>query len=215
MILVVYTALSLVLLGRGVFCGWLCPFGAFQELLNQLARFARVPQLTPSFTLNEGLWAVKYLIVIGLIAVSVLWSMEVGLLVAEVEPFKTAITLKFERAGPYAVYAILLLVAGLFMERFFCRFLCPLGGALAFLGRFRLFQWLKRRPECGAPCHICEVSCPVQAIEPSGKINMNECFQCLDCQVDYYDDRRCPPLVSIRKTKERMAILSPHPLTVK
>ena len=214
-ILVVYTALSLVLLGRGVFCGWLCPFGAFQELLNQLARFARVPQWTPSFTLNEGLWAVKYLIVIGLIAVSVLWSMEVGLLGTEVEPFKTAITLKFERAGPYAVYAILLLVAGLFMERFFCRFLCPLGGLLAFLGRFRLFQWLKRRPECGAPCHICEVSCPVQAIEPSGKINMNECFQCLDCQVDYYDDRRCPPLVFLRKKNEPATIFFPKPLAAK
>jgi polyferredoxin len=214
-ILVVYTALSLILLGRGVFCGWLCPFGAFQELLSQLARFARVPQLTPSFTLNEGLWAVKYLVVIGLAAVSVLWSMELGLLGAEVEPFKTAITLKFERPWPYAVYAILLLVVGLFMERFFCRFLCPLGGVLAFLGRFRLFQWLKRRPECGAPCHICEVSCPVQAIEPSGTINMNECFQCLDCQVDYYDDRRCPPLVFLRKKNEPTTIFFPKPLAAK
>ena len=214
-ILVVYTALSLILLGRGVFCGWLCPFGAFQELLSQLARFARVPQLTPSFTLNEGLWAVKYLVVIGLAAVSVLWSMELGLLGAEVEPFKTAITLKFERPWPYAVYAILLLVVGLFMERFFCRFLCPLGGVLAFLGRFRLFQWLKRRPECGAPCHICEVSCPVQAIEPSGTINMNECFQCLDCQVDYYDDRRCPPLVFLRKKNEPTTIFFPNPLAAK
>jgi hypothetical protein len=28
---------------------------------------------------------------------------------------------------------------------------------------------------------------------------MTECFQCLDCQVEYYDDRRCPPLAAIRK----------------
>ena len=49
--------------------------------------------------------------------------MELGLLGSEVEPFKTAITLKFDRAWPYAVYALLLLVAGLFMERFFCRFI--------------------------------------------------------------------------------------------
>ena len=203
-ILMAYTAVSLVLLGRGVFCGWLCPFGAFQELLNQLARFARVPQLTPRFTLNEGLWAVKYLVVIGLIGVSVLWSMEWGLQGAEVEPFKTAITLKFARAWPYAIYAILLLLIGLFVERFFCRFLCPLGGTLAIFGRFHLFQSLKRRSECGSPCHVCEVSCPVQAIEPRGRINMNECFQCLDCQVDYYDDTRCPPLIAQRKQRERL-----------
>ena len=211
-ILAGYTAVSLVLLGRGVFCGWLCPFGALQELLNQLARFARVPQFTPTFTLNESLWAIKYLVIVVLVGVSVFWSLEAGLLGTEIEPFKTAITLKFDRTWPYAMYAILLLVAGLFMERFFCRFLCPLGGALAILGRFHVFQWLKRRPECGSPCHICEVSCPVQAVEPSGKINMNECFQCLDCQVDYYDDSRCPPLVSRRKRKERITPPSLHPV---
>ena len=214
-ILMAYTALSLILLGRGVFCGWLCPFGALQELLSELARFLRVPQLTLKFTLNESLWAFKYLVVIGLVAVSILWSMDAGLSAMEIEPFKTAITLKFERSWPYAVYAILLLLAGMFAERFFCRFLCPLGGALAFLGRFHFFQWLKRRPECGSPCHICEVSCPVQAVEPSGVINMNECFQCLDCQVDYFDDRRCPPLVSLRKKNERTAIYVPNTLAAK
>ena len=33
----------------------------------------------------------------------------------------------------------------------------------------------------------------MRAIEPSGKIITAECFQCLDCQVEYYDDHRCPP----------------------
>ena len=211
-ILMVYTVVSLVLLGRGVFCGWLCPFGAFQELLSQLARFARVPQLTLSFKLNQALWTVKYLVVIGLIGISVLWSMEWGLQGAEVEPFKTAITLKFARAWPYAIYAILLLLVGLFVERFFCRFLCPLGGMLAILGRIHLFQSLKRRSECGSPCHACEISCPVQAIEPSGRINMSECFQCLDCQVDYYDDTRCPPLIAQRKQRERLDLSPAQPL---
>jgi NosR/NirI family nitrous oxide reductase transcriptional regulator len=42
----------------------------------------------------------------------------------------------------------------------------------------------------------------VRAIEPSGKIIMAECFQCLDCQVEYYDDKRCPPLVQAAKRRE-------------
>jgi polyferredoxin len=58
-----------------------------------------------------------------------------------------------------------------------------------------LINRLKRRSECGNPCRLCERSCPVGAIVPSGKIITAECFQCLDCQVEYYDDKRCPPLV--------------------
>ena len=50
---------------------------------------------------------------------------------AEVEPFKTAIILNFVRAWPFVAYAVALLVAGLFVERFYCRYLCPLGAALA------------------------------------------------------------------------------------
>ena len=37
-----------------------------------------------------------------------------------------------------------LLVAGLFVERFYCRYLCPLGAALAIPARLRMFDWLKR-----------------------------------------------------------------------
>jgi hypothetical protein len=42
----------------------------------------------------------------------------------------------------------------------------------------------------------------VRASEPTGKINTAECFQCLDCQVEYYDDKRCPPLVQAKKLRD-------------
>jgi len=119
-----------------------------------------------------------------------------------VEPFKTAISLRFARAWPYVGYVVVLLGLGLFVERFYCRFLCPLGAVLAVLGRFHAFDWLKRRSECGNPCHICQASCPIAAIAGDGTINMTECFQCLDCQVEYYDDQRCPPLARARKRAE-------------
>ncbi|HEX3483728.1 MAG TPA: hypothetical protein VHT51_01625, partial [Micropepsaceae bacterium] len=60
-----------------------------------------------------------------------------------------------------------------------------------------------RRPECGSPCHLCERACPVRAIEPTGKIVTSECFQCLDCQVEYYDEKRCPPLVQAAKLRSK------------
>src|SRR5438067_3165273 len=197
-----YTVISLVLIGRGVFCGWLCPFGALQELLGQLSRALRVPQWNPSAALEKRLWMGKY-IAAAAVLVLVMTEIDPSGATIEIEPFKTAITSKFTRAWPYLLYAGALLAIGLFSERAYCRFLCPLGGVLAFLDRLHLLNLLKRRPECGSPCHLCERSCPVRAIEKTGKINTAECFQCLDCQVEYYDEQRCPPLVQAAKLRSK------------
>lgn len=202
-----YVALALLFWGRGVFCGWLCPFGALQELTHELARKLRVPQLRLPFLLHERLWPLKYILFIGLFAVS-LNSINQAFVLAEVEPFKTAVSMKFVRHWPFVVYAAALLVAGLFVERFFCRYLCPLGAALALPARLRMFEWLKRHPQCGRECAICEHSCPVQAIHPSGAINPNECIYCLQCQTLYYDEHTCPPMVQRRKRRERRDLLA-------
>jgi NosR/NirI family transcriptional regulator, nitrous oxide reductase regulator len=193
-IIALYTLGSVLLIGRGVFCGWLCPFGALQELLAQLSRALGVPQWSPAPSLEKRLWSGKYIAAAAVLVLAIA-AIDPSGASTEIEPFKTAITAKFARAWPYVLYAGALLGVGLFSERAYCRFLCPLGGVLAALDRLHLIDLLKRRPECGNPCHLCERSCPVRAIEPTGKIVTAECFQCLDCQVEYHDDKRCPPLV--------------------
>ena len=198
-----FVAIGLLFWGRGVFCGWLCPFGALQELLNAAAQRLRVPQIQIPFALHERLWPIKYIIFLGLFAVS-LNSVTLAFQGAEVEPFKTAITLKFMRHWPFTAYAVSLLVAGLFVQRFFCRYLCPLGAALAIPARLRMFEWLKRRVQCGKECRICASKCPVQAIHPLGQINPNECIHCLNCQTLYYDNTTCPPLVARVQRRQRL-----------
>ncbi|WP_424930465.1 4Fe-4S binding protein [Amaricoccus tamworthensis] len=193
-------AAALLFWGRGAYCGWLCPFGALQELLNQVARQLRIPQWTLPWGLHERLWPLKYMIFLGLFGVS-LTSIEQAERLAEVEPFKTAIILNFVRAWPFVAYVAALLIAGLFVERFFCRYLCPLGAALAIPARLRMFDWLKRYKECGNPCQTCAHQCPVQAIHPTGEINPNECINCLHCQVLYQSETTCP--VVIKKMKRR------------
>ncbi|GHF03384.1 FMN-binding protein [Aliiroseovarius zhejiangensis] len=196
-------AAALVFWGRGAYCGWLCPFGALQELTNRIARAFKVPQWTLPWGLHERLWPIKYMIFFGLFGISIV-SLSTAEHYAEVEPFKTAIILKFVRDWPFVVFAVAIIVANLFVERFYCRYVCPLGGALAIPARIRMFDWLRRYKECGNPCQTCANECPVQAIHPTGEINPNECVDCLHCQVLYQSTDKCP--VVIRKLKRREKI---------
>lgn len=197
-------AAAILFWGRGAFCGWLCPFGALQEILNAIAKQLHIRQLAISFGLHQRLWPIKYVIFLGLFGIS-LYSLSFAEEAAEIEPFKTAIVLRFMREWPFMLYAAALLSTGLFVERVFCRYLCPLGAALAIPGRLRMFDWLRRYRECGNPCDRCGVECPVQAIHPEGHINPNECIQCLHCQELYHDDHRCPVMIQRRLRAEKRA----------
>ncbi len=201
-ILWTFTAASILLWGRGVFCGWLCPFGALQELINEAARKLKVPQYELPFAVHERLWAIKYIVLLVLFGIS-LESMMMAEKAAEVEPFKTAITLHFDRQWWFVAYAVALLVINLFTRKVYCRYICPLGAALSISSKVRLFDWLKRRPECGSPCQLCAKECEIQAIHPDGHINHNECHYCLDCQMTYHNEDKCPPLILKNKRAKR------------
>ncbi|RJF88497.1 4Fe-4S binding protein [Oleomonas cavernae] len=185
---------SAVVWGRGTFCGWLCPFGAMQELLAEIPRRLRLRQWRVPPGLDRRLRGLKYLVLLAFLAIVVLWpaAAEVA---AEVEPFKTAITVVFLREWPAVAWAVVLLAVNLVVYKGFCRYLCPLGAFVAILGLARRFDWIARRVECGSPCRLCERRCRYGAISASGRIDYVECFQCMDCVVIHEDRRTCVPLV--------------------
>ncbi|MBI4988243.1 MAG: 4Fe-4S binding protein [Rhodocyclales bacterium] len=201
-----FVAMTLLLWGRGVYCGWLCPFGALQELILLASRKLKLPEIEFSDAVHERLVALKYIILIFLFGVS-LQSITEAAWYAEVEPFKTVISLRFQREWNYVFYALVLIGVAAVNRKFFCKYLCPLGAALAIPGRFRLFEWwLRRRKECGKPCQVCANQCSVRAVRPTGEINANECHYCLDCQVIYYNDKVCLPLIDRRKRREQQLV---------
>ncbi|WP_196158296.1 transcriptional regulator NosR [Reinekea sp. G2M2-21] len=201
----VAVAVTALMWGRGVFCGWLCPFGALQELINHFARKLHIPQFELPFAVHERLWAIKYLVLLALFGLSI-QSLSLAEHYAEIEPFKTTFLLRFSREWGFVAWAGLILFSNLFQRKTFCRYLCPLGAALSVPTNIKLFDWLKRRKECGQPCRVCANECEIQAIQPDGVINQRECHYCLDCQMTYFNEEKCPPLLLKAKKKKKNAV---------
>ena len=197
-----FVAMTILLWGRGVYCGWLCPFGAIQEIVYKLGEKLGVRSYEFPAAVHERLWAIKYLVMLGLFGVS-LQSLARAELLAEIEPFKTAFSLRFHREWAYIFYAAGLILISVLNRKFYCRYICPLGAALTFPSKFKIFEWLRRRKECGRPCQTCRAECEVGAIRLTGEIISQECHYCLDCQVTYWNERKCPPLSERRKRRER------------
>jgi len=193
-----FVLLTFFVWGRGTFCGWLCPFGALQEFVSLAAQRLGLRQRRVPEQVDRALKRLKYAVLAVILAVaaySVTWTDRL----VEVEPFKTAITLHFVRDWPYVAWAALALAASAFVYKAYCRYLCPLGAGMALLGRLRIFDWLPRRKECGSPCQRCRHDCEYQAIHRNGRIDYNECFQCLDCVAIHDSDALCPPLMNARR----------------
>ncbi|MEO1777829.1 MAG: 4Fe-4S binding protein [Pseudomonadota bacterium] len=195
------TIVGFVLWGRGLFCGWLCPFGALQEFANHLGRLLRLPQIEPNAFWDSQLKTLKYVVLASLVALLVTAPAALDTAI-EVEPFKTAITTFFVREWYYVAYAVGLLVLSMVLFKGFCRYLCPLGAVMAIGGLVRGRDWIARRAECGSPCQLCKVKCSYGAIKKTGEIQYSECFQCLDCVAIHDDTRQCVPLILAAKGRK-------------
>lgn len=191
--------ITTILWGRGPFCGWICPYGGMLELMHWV-RNHLVPRRWRRWWEMPDAWHHKlkflpYFIFVALLGVS-LFSLSLAEMIAELEPFKTTWLVGVTNRPWYlALYWTWLLVMGLVTVRFFCRYLCPLGGYLAMLARFQVFK-LPRRNFCTV-CKICTKGCSTRAIDAQGAIDTKACFGCLECTNQMNDENLCPPLLKV------------------
>lgn len=203
-----FVLLSLIIWGRGTFCGWLCPYGVLQELSYYIARVLKLPSLKVKDKLNGKLIYIKYFILAALV-ICTIYAPEINEKLKEIEPFKTSITLVFNRELPYVVYALFWIFISMFIFKAFCRYFCPLGAFLSILGRLKFLDWLPRRKECGNPCNNCFKNCNYGAIDKKdGHIKYTDCFQCMDCVQIYSDDKLCKILIKQNKELKEVNITS-------
>lgn len=188
-LLAVITVVSTVLWGR-VYCGRICAFGAFTQLVDAVVP-GRWRVTVPRALERRASW-IKYGILASVMTYFLVTSDP--LIYPYVEPFWM-----FGLHGTPVLWAGLgvLLVATVFVRNLYCRFLCPLGAALGILSNLTVFR-IKRWSECST-CRICEKACEWGAIKGPA-IVMSECVRCDDCERLYADTTKCPHhLILIRK----------------
>ena len=109
------------------------------------------------------------------------------------------------------LWAVTCLSLSVVVYRGYCRYICPLGAALAAFNPLRKWGWIARRSECGTPCQTCRSRCDYQAIDQAGQIAYSECFQCMDCVAIYQDKKQCLPLV--KEIKRQHIVIQIHAVT--
>lgn len=178
------TLLIGLLLGRAV-CGFLCPFGLIQELLNKIP--------SPKFKLPRSCLRVKYFLLIVFVLILPVVSefgkptfceyicpagtLEAGLpLIATHEEFHDVLGNLFA-LKIFTLFAVI--IGCVLVHRFFCRVMCPLGAIYGLLNKFSFY-----RIDCAADkcigCGRCKKICPLD-LDPTKECNSAECIRCGKC----------------------------------
>ncbi|MBT7788250.1 MAG: FAD-dependent oxidoreductase [Calditrichaeota bacterium] len=171
-------------------CGWLCPWGFFQDITNFFKRITvPIPRI-----LGYGKYVALVLLCIVLPYITYEhWFSALcpcGALIAgipwavwnPIDPVFDGPVIAADGIG--MMFWIKMWILGvclalfMFIKRPFCRTVCPLGGLYAFFNRISLVS-LKVKPEC-SDCGQCRELCPVD-IEPQNEINSEPCIKCLEC----------------------------------
>lgn len=171
------------LVAGGAFCGWVCPFGGMQDLLTGIRKRLRLPELHVPEKLDAILRYGRY-VVLAVILFQTITTIKLWF--AEVDPYRTIFGLEwlynFDWAASAVAYVVAagVVIATFFVERGFCRYACPLGGAISVLGRFSLFRIRRDSPTCKG-CAICDTPCPVKLRISDLSVVSSNCIGCMAC----------------------------------
>ena len=167
------------------FCGFICSFGAMQDLLNFIGKLipfkVKIPEKADKW-LKLLKYAVLAFVAVGVWGFSVtgdtVWSpwtvFGIYTSLSGWSSLKYFLTLG-------GALLLLIIIGSLFIERFFCRYLCPLGALFSLVSRFRIYS-IDRKPDKCGNCKLCTSKCsmgiPLYKYE---KVRSGECINCMKC----------------------------------
>lgn len=199
-------ALMTVLLGR-VFCGWICPLGTIGQLSASLGEKIGIKKIKLSDKTDRIMRLGKYVV----LAIAVLGSWYYGtLLWRDFDPWVAWMHISAgwsevkESPWSFGVLFVTVIGASMVIERFWCRYLCPLGGLLSILQKFSLVK-VRRNDSTCVHCHKCSSSCPMGLDPESKEVETSpDCIACGECVIS------CPvqDTLTMGTSKKRLSPLA-------
>lgn len=181
-VLLIMTVLLALVFGRA-FCGYLCPLGALQEFVGKLRRLlgVRRPLEVPQ-AVDRYARLLKYVVLVGFTAAT--WA-AAELVIRPYDPWVawthlTSAELLTEFSVGLGIL-VLSLAGSIVYDRFFCKYLCPMGALLGLASKVSIFR-IRRNAETCTDCHACDRVCPSNIkVSQVETVTSMECLSCNEC----------------------------------
>ncbi|MFT8348085.1 4Fe-4S binding protein [Clostridium saccharoperbutylacetonicum] len=178
----VVVMLVTILIGRW-FCGWICAFGAYNDLIYFISKKLFKGQFKINEKVDSILKYAKYVILLFIIIVS--WTFGSSIL-ESTSPWDvfgqiTNISTIVNNLLIGLILLILITIGAAFIERFFCRYLCPLGAVFSIISKVGIVKINKPKADCGK-CRACTMNCSMGLNLYKGDYAKGgDCINCLKC----------------------------------
>jgi polyferredoxin len=184
-LIIFMAALTIGLLARKGFCGWICPVGFLSHQVQWIGAKFKILRNVPVW-LAFLLSSIKYFF-LGFFLYIICWKMDVAAIVSFLQtPYNLAADakmLQFFLSPSHLTIAILFSVVALsfVVANFWCRFLCPYGALLGLLAFGSPLQVNRNTTSC-IDCRKCDARCPGGIkISQKNTVRSPECIGCLEC----------------------------------
>ncbi len=186
-ILTVAAVMAVTIIAGRFFCGFLCAFGAMGDFAAFLGRKLHFPQPRIPESLDMVLKYFKYALLLFIVVF--IWVLGVMVVPDTSNPW--TVFGMYAKIGSWSGFSYLIsaggamllaiFVASMFIPRFFCRYLCPLGAVFAMTSGARILRVDKPTTSCGG-CMACTRNCPMNlSLNKKEKVRSGECISCMQC----------------------------------